>query len=137
VVGKAVLDHGHAIIAQAPLDINLLKELNIKLGKFFPPEKVVIDPMSSALGYGMEYSFTITERVKQVGVIFKDAMTQMPVIANLAGECWKTKQAKDSKEQGLLWEGVTALSLLLAGANILVVRHPETMRLIREMMKLG
>jgi acetyl-CoA decarbonylase/synthase complex subunit delta len=56
----------------------------------------------------------------------------MPIIANIGVECWKTKQAKENKERGLLWEGITALSLLLAGANILVLRHPETLKLIRE-----
>jgi acetyl-CoA decarbonylase/synthase complex subunit delta len=132
IVGKAILDHGHRAIAQSPLDINLLKELNIKLCKFLPPERVVIDPLSSSLGYGIEYSFSLMERVKQIGVITKDSMTQMPIIANLGGECWKTKQAKENKEQGLLWEGITALSLLLAGANILVLRHPETLRLVKE-----
>jgi acetyl-CoA decarbonylase/synthase complex subunit delta len=132
VVGKAILDHGHRAIAQTPLDINLLKELNVKLCKFFPAERVVIDPLSSALGYGIEYSFSLMERVKQLGVIVKDSMTQMPIMANLGGECWKTKQAKENKKQGLLWEGITALSLLLAGANILVLRHPETLKLIKE-----
>jgi len=132
VVGKAILDHGHTAIAQTPLDINLLKELNVKLGKFFPADRIVIDPLSSALGYGMEYSFSLMERVKQIGIITKDGMTMMPIIANLGGECWKTKQAKENKEQGLLWEGITALSLLLAGANILVLRHPETLKLIKE-----
>ena len=131
-VGRAILDHGHTAIAQSPLDINLLKELNVKLSKFFPPERIVIDSLSSALGYGMEYSFSLIERVKQIGVITKDSMTMMPIIANLGGECWKTKQAKENKEQGLLWEGMTALSLFLAGANILVLRHPETLRLIKE-----
>jgi len=132
VVGKAILDHGHVATAQSPLDINLLKELNVKLSKFFPPDRIVIDPLSSALGYGMEYSFSLIERVKQIGVITKDSMTMMPIIANLGTECWKTKQTKENKEQGLLWEGITALSLLLAGANILVLRHPETLKLIKE-----
>jgi acetyl-CoA decarbonylase/synthase complex subunit delta len=131
-VGKAILDHGHTAIAQTPLDINLLKELNVKLSKIFPPDRIVIDPLSSALGYGMEYSFSLIERVKQIGIITKDSMTMMPIIANLGGECWKTKQAKENKKQGLLWEGMTALSLLLAGANILVLRHPETLKLIEE-----
>ena len=131
-VGKAILDHGHTAIAQSPLDINLLKELNVKLGKIFPPDRIVIDPLSSALGYGMEYSFSLIERVKQIGVITKDSMTMMPIIANLGVECWKTKQAKENKKQGLLWEGMTALSLLLAGANIIVLRHPETLKLIKE-----
>ncbi|HUV45696.1 MAG TPA: acetyl-CoA decarbonylase/synthase complex subunit delta, partial [Dehalococcoidia bacterium] len=136
VVGKAILNHGHSAIAQTPLDINLLKELNVKLCKFFPADRIVIDPLSSALGYGIEYSFSLMERVKQIGVIVKDGMTQMPMIANLGDECWKTKQAKESKEQGLLWEGMTALSLLLAGANILILRYPESLKLVRETMEM-
>jgi acetyl-CoA decarbonylase/synthase complex subunit delta len=132
VVGKALLDHGHNASALSPLDINLLKELNVKLCKFFPAEKIVIDPESAALGYGMEYSFSLMERVKQIGIITKDNMTMMPIIADLGAECWKTKQAKENKEQGLLWEGITVLSLLLAGANILVLRHPETLKLVKE-----
>jgi acetyl-CoA decarbonylase/synthase complex subunit delta len=132
IVGKALLDHGHNASALSPLDINLLKELNVKLGKFFPSDKIVIDPESAALGYGMEYSFSLMERVKQIGIITKDNMTMMPIIADVGGECWKTKQAKETKEQGLLWEGMTALSLILAGANIIVFRHPETLKLIKE-----
>ena len=135
IVGKALLEHGHNASALSPLDINLLKELNVKLCKFFPAEKIVIDPESAALGYGMEYSFSLMERVKQIGIITKDSMTMMPIIADLGAECWKTKQAKENKEQGLLWEGTTALSLLLAGANILVLRHPETLKLIKELIE--
>jgi acetyl-CoA decarbonylase/synthase complex subunit delta len=135
IVGKALLDHGHNASALSPLDINLLKELNVKLCKFFPAEKIVIDPESAALGYGMEYSFSLMERVKQIGIITKDNMTMMPIIADLGGECWKTKQAKENKEQGLLWEGITGLSLFLAGANILVLRYPETLKLIKEMIE--
>jgi CO dehydrogenase/acetyl-CoA synthase delta subunit len=131
-ISKAALEHGHNIIAQTPLDINLEKELNVKLLKSFPPDRIVIDPLSSGLGYGMEYSFTIMERTRQTAVMFGDTTMQMPLIADLGGECWKTKQAKANKEQGLLWEGVTAMSLLLAGADILIVRHPDNCRYIRE-----
>lgn len=133
-IAKAAQQHGHAIIAQSPLDINLMKELNIKLCKSFPPDRIVIDPLTSALGYGMEYSFTIMERTKQTGVIFKDGMTQMPIIADLANECWKTKEAKANKVQGMLWEAITAVSLILAGANIVVVRHPETLKQVKELL---
>ena len=132
VVGKAILEHGHKAWAESPLDINLLKELNVKLCHFLPPERIVIDPESTALGYGFEYSFTLMERVKQLGVIIKDSMTPMPMIANLGKEVWKTKQAKESKKQGLLFEAMTALGLLLAGANILVLRHPESIKLVKE-----
>ncbi|MCX6004269.1 MAG: acetyl-CoA decarbonylase/synthase complex subunit delta [Chloroflexi bacterium] len=131
-LGRAVADNGHCIIAQTPIDINLEKELNVKLLKQLPPERIVIDPLSSALGYGMEYSFTIMERTKQIGVIHGDFAMQMPIIADLGGECWKTSQAKASREQGILWEGITAMSLLLAGANLLVLRHPDNCRMIKE-----
>ena len=135
-IAKAVLEHGHCLIAQTSLDINLMKELNIKICKSFPPDRVVIDPVSSALGYGMEYSFSIMERIKQTGVIFKDSMTQMPIIANLAGGCWKTKEAKENRDQGILWEGMTAVSLILAGANLAVLRHPEGLRYIKRLFGL-
>ena len=131
-IARAVAENGHCIIAQTPIDINLEKELNVKLLKQLPPEKIVIDPLSSALGYGMEYSFTIMERTRQVGVIFGDTAMQMPVIADLGAECWKTNQARTDREQGLHWESTTAMSLLLAGADILVLRHPDNCRLIKE-----
>jgi acetyl-CoA decarbonylase/synthase complex subunit delta len=135
-IARPVLDNGHCLIAQTSLDINLMKELNIKICKSFPPDRVVIDPVSSALGYGMEYSFTIMERIKQTGVIFKDGMTQMPIISNLAYECWKTKEAREDRQQGILWEGMTAVSLLLAGANMAVLRHPETLRYVNSLFGL-
>lgn len=134
-ISKAALDHGHCIIAQSPLDINLEKELNVKLLKTFPRERIVIDPLSSPLGYGMEYSFTIIERTKQIGIMFGDNTMQMPIIADLGSECARTKQAKENKKQGLLWECITALSLLLAGANILVLRQPESLRLMKEVIQ--
>jgi acetyl-CoA decarbonylase/synthase, CODH/ACS complex subunit delta len=133
-ISKAALDHGHCVIAQTPLDINLEKELNVKLLKTFPRERIVIDPLSSALGYGMEYSFTIMERTKHIGIMFGDSTMQMPIIADLGSDAGKTKQAKENEKQGLLWESVTALSLLLAGANILVLRQPESLKLIREVI---
>ena len=131
-IARAVAGNGHCIIAQTPIDINLEKELNVKLLKQLPPGKIVIDPLSSALGYGMEYSFTIMERSRQVAVIYGDMAMQMPIIADLGRECWKTNQARANAEQGRLWESITAMSLLLAGADILVLRHPDNCRLLKE-----
>jgi len=131
-IARAVAGNGHCVIAQTPIDINLEKELNVKLLKQLPPGKIVIDPLSSALGYGMEYSFTIMERSRQVAVIYGDMAMQMPIIADLGRECWKTNQARANAEQGVLWESITAMSLLLAGADILVLRHPDNCRLLKE-----
>jgi acetyl-CoA decarbonylase/synthase, CODH/ACS complex subunit delta len=133
-IANAALEHGHAIVAQASMDANLTKELNIALCKFFPPDKIVVDPTSSALGYGMEYTFSIIESIKQFGLIDKDNMMQMPVFADIGIECWRTKEAKESKDQGVLWEATTGMTFLLAGANLVVFRHPEALRLIKKMI---
>jgi acetyl-CoA decarbonylase/synthase complex subunit delta len=133
-IAEAAKEHGHAIVAQASMDANLTKELNIALCKFFPAEKIVVDPTSSALGYGFEYTFSIIERIKQFGLVDRDTMMQMPILADIAGECWRTKEAKENREQGILWEAITGITFLLAGANLLVLRHPDTLRLIKEMI---
>ncbi len=133
-ITHAVAENEHLIIAQTPLDINLEKELNVKLLKQLSPDRIVIDPLSSALGYGMEYSFTIMERTRQVAIVYGDTTMQMPIIANLGAECWKTNQARSNRDQGIMWECITAISLLLAGADILVVRHPDNCMLIKEVI---
>jgi acetyl-CoA decarbonylase/synthase complex subunit delta len=133
-IAKAALEGGHSIIPQSPLDINLCKELNVKLAKFFPKEKVVIDPLSAAIGYGIDYSFSIMERVKQVAVIHNDEMMKMPMVANIGKECWKTKEAKEDKTQGILWEAITAFTLVLAGANLVIIRHPESLKLVKKLI---
>jgi CO dehydrogenase/acetyl-CoA synthase delta subunit len=133
-IAKAAMEYGHAIVAQASMDANLTKELNIALCKFFPAEKIVVDPTASALGYGLEYTFSIIERIKQIGLIDRDNMMQMPILADVGGDCWRTKEAKESREQGILWEALTGITFLLAGANLLILRHPDTLRLIKEMI---
>lgn len=131
-IAKVALEGGHAIVAQSPLDINLCKEMNVKLTKFFPREKIVIDPLSAAIGYGFDYSFSIMERVKQVAVLHGDEMMKMPMVANVAKECWKTKEAREDATQGILWEALTALGLVTAGANLVIMRHPESLKLVQK-----
>lgn len=133
-IAKAALEGGHGIIPQSPLDINLCKELNVKLTKFFPKEKMAMDPLSAAIGYGIDYSFSIFERVKQVAVIHNDEMMKMPIVANIGKECWKTKEAKEDKTQGILWEAITAFTLILAGANLMIMRHPESLKLVKKLI---
>jgi acetyl-CoA decarbonylase/synthase complex subunit delta len=115
--------------------MNLMKELNLKLARFFPAERIVIDPLSSPAGYGMEYSFSLMERAKQAGVMYRDPMLQMPIIANIAEESWKTKEARAGAKQGVMWETVTAVTLILAGADIVVMRHPEALAMVRKVLK--
>lgn len=133
-IAKAAAEHGHGIVAQASMDANLTKELNIALCKFFPADKILVDPTSSALGYGLEFTFSIMERIKQFGLVDRDNMMQMPVLADVGVECWRTKEAKENRDQGILWEAITGLSFLLAGANITILRHPDSLKLLQEMI---
>ena len=68
-----------------------------------------------------------------------DDKLQFPMINNLGNEVWKCKEAKmpsddimgDATERGILMEAVTAVTLLGAGAGMLVMRHPEAIRQVR------
>jgi acetyl-CoA decarbonylase/synthase, CODH/ACS complex subunit delta len=133
-IARAAKEHGHCVVAQAPVDINLQKELNVKLSRILPRERIVLDPLASALGYGIEYCFSVMERTKHVGIMFQDAMMQMPIIANFAGEVWKNKEPKEREELGIAWEEVTAITYLLAGADIVVMRHPEVFKIVKAMI---
>jgi acetyl-CoA decarbonylase/synthase complex subunit delta len=133
-IAKAASEYGHAIVAQASMDANLTKELNIALCKFFPAERIVIDTTASALGYGLEYTFSIIESIRQFALVDRDTMMQMPILADFAADCWRSKEAKESREQGILWEAMTGLTFFLAGANLLILRHPEAVKLIKEII---
>lgn len=133
-IAAAALEHGHAIIAQVPMDVNLAKDLNIKLSKFFPLERVVIDPLTSALGYGLEYSYSTKERIRLSAIVHDDKTLQSPLIARVGREAWKTKEANQDARKGILWESVTALNLLLAGDDIITLRHPESLKLIKSLL---
>lgn len=133
-IAKAALEHGHSVVAQASMDANLTKELNIVLCKFFPADKIVIDPTSSALGYGMEYTFSIIEEIKQFGLKDRDKMMLMPIFADVGMDCWRTKEAKQSQTMGILWEAITGMTFLLGGANLIVLRHPDALKLITEII---
>lgn len=139
-LGAAALAYNHLVIASTPIDINLAKQLNILLNNLgVPLEKIIIDPTTGGVGYGLEYSYSVMERIRQAALTQSDDKLQNPFIANLAEEAWKTKEAKtpddaklgDASKRGVMLESITAISLLLAGADILVMRHPESIKLVR------
>lgn len=128
--------NGHNIIASSPLDINLAKQLNILMNEMgLALNRIMIDPLVGALGYGLEYAYSIMERAR-LGALTGDKMLAMPVICFVGQEAWKTKEAKteNNEEWGaqtrrsLLWEVVTATSFAQAGGSILVMRHPESLK---------
>lgn len=144
-LGAGAIAYKHVIAASSPIDINLAKQLNVLLGNLGVPDgQILVDPTTGGLGYGIEYTYSVMERDRMAALTQQDERLQFPIICNLAKEVWKTKEAKLSKEQapklgdplkrGVLMEAITAMVLLLAGANILIMRHPEAIRLVKGMI---
>ena len=139
-LGAMALAYGVTLVANTPIDINLAKQLNILLSNVgVPIKKIIIDPTTGGLGYGLEYTYSVMERIRQAAITQNDDKLQCPFFCNLADEVWKTKEAKqptdklmgDAAKRGILMEAVTAATLLQAGADILVMRHPDAIRMIR------
>ena len=40
----------------------------------------------------------------------------------------------DEKKRGILLEAMSAMVLLLGGGNILIMRHPEAIKLVKDMI---
>ena len=141
-IGAAAIAYKHTVIASTPIDINLGKQLNILLGELgVSDEQILVDPTTGGLGYGLEYSYSVMERSRMAALTQQDERLQFPMICNLAKEVWKVREVKisqadepklgDAKKRGIAMEATTAMSLLLAGADVLVMRHPEAIAQIR------
>jgi len=143
-IGASAIGYHHTVISSSPIDINLAKQLNILLGNLgVPDELIIMDPTVSGIGYGIEYCYSIMERMRMAGLTQEDEKLQFPVICNIAKETWKTKEVHmandelnmgDARKRGILMEAMSAMVLLLAGADVLIMRHPEAIRLVRETM---
>ncbi len=141
-IGAGVMGFGHTAVASSPIDINLAKQINILLENLgLPLDRVVIDPTTGGLGYGLEYSYSVMERIMLAAMTFGDDKLQLPIVNNLSFEVWKSKEAKDTVEsapllgdperRAILMESVAAICYLLAGSSLLILRHPETVRLVK------
>jgi acetyl-CoA decarbonylase/synthase complex subunit delta len=141
-IGAAAMGYGHALISSSPIDVNLAKQVNILLENLgMPMDRIIIDPTTGGLGYGLEYSYSVMERLRMAAMAQGDDKLQMPIINNLANEIWKCKEAKqgvdeaptlgDPEKRGILMEAVGAVTYLVAGSDILIMRHPEAIRLVK------
>jgi acetyl-CoA decarbonylase/synthase complex subunit delta len=131
----------HLVQSKTPMDVNLSKQLVILIHDMgLPLERIVLDPTTGALGYGIEYGYSVMERLR-LAALQGDAMTQQPIMVTHGEECWKVKESKvgegvpdawgDWERRALNWEATTAASLIFAGADLVVLRHPETLRQLR------
>jgi acetyl-CoA decarbonylase/synthase complex subunit delta len=139
-ITAVALADGHNLITAAPLDINIGKQVNILVSDMgFPLERIVMFQSTGALGYGIEYSYSIQER-QRLAALSGDKMMAMPIICDAGYESWRAKEAKltdapgwgDVKDRGPMWEATTAVCLLQAGADIIRMRHPKAVTTVRE-----
>ena len=139
----AALAHNHKLIAMSELDINLAKQLNILITQMgFDKTKLLTDPMCSALGYGLEYTYSVMERIRLAGLAQNDPTMQPPIVGDVGMYVWKIKETiapeadvpdwGSIEERGIAWETLTATSMMLAGTNLLIMRHPKAVNNVKK-----
>jgi acetyl-CoA decarbonylase/synthase complex subunit delta len=146
-IGAAAMGFGHTVISSSPIDVNLAKQCNILLENLgVSMDKMIIDPTTGGLGYGLEYSYSVMERIRMAALAQGDDKLQLPMINNLGNEVWKCKEAKqpvdeapilgDPEKRGILMEAVGAVAYLMGGSDVLIMRHPESIRLVKSYIDL-
>lgn len=138
----ASLADGHSIIAESPIDINIAKQLNILISDMgLPLERIVINPTIGALGYGLEYAYSIMERAR-LAALSGDKTVANPFVCFVGQEAWRAKEAKakinefpawgPESQRGIIWESITATALIQAGADLLIMRHPKAIEKVNK-----
>lgn len=144
-IAAAAMANNHKLIAMSELDINLSKQLNILITQMgFNKERLITDPMCSALGYGLEYTYSVMERIRLAALTQNDMTMQPPMLGDVGMYVWKVKETQapesdlpqwgSAEERGIAWEAVTAMSLMLAGAELLIMRHPKAVDAVQSMI---
>ena len=141
-VGAAALAHGLGVVAQSPMDMNLAKQLNILLADMgVPRERIMLDPLPSSLGYGLQYTYTVSERLQQAGLAGDD-WCGLPILG-AAGEAWAGRESWSSDEaalgdvgeRALGWESLTGLAMIAAGASVVHFRNPHALARVRNLLQ--
>ena len=141
-IAAACLAYHHTLVAQTPIDVNMAKQLNILLADMnFPTDRLVMDPLTGALGYGLEYTYSIMERIRNDGLA-GDRMLAFPMLITPGAECLKVKESRaaekeypawgEEKSRGAYWEVATAMSLVLAGADLLIMDDPRAVAVVQK-----
>lgn len=142
-IGATAMAFQHPIVAASPIDVNLAKQLNILLENLgVPLDSVLMDPSIGALGYGIEYTYSVMERIRIAALTQQDDKLQVPIICNLGCEVWKAKETKlpsddmigDQEIRGIMMEALTASCMLMAGGEIMIMRHPKAIAMTKSLI---
>ncbi|MBN1351871.1 acetyl-CoA decarbonylase/synthase complex subunit delta [candidate division KSB1 bacterium] len=141
-IAAACIAYNHSLVAQSPIDVNLAKQLNILLNDMnFPASRIVMDPLTGALGYGLEYTYSIMERIRNDGLA-GDKMLASPMLITTGYESSAVKESRapesdypewgDVESRGAYWEIAATMSLLVAGAELLILYHPKAVEIVKK-----
>jgi acetyl-CoA decarbonylase/synthase complex subunit delta len=142
---KKVVDaanrYGHNVLSWTSMNITDQQMLNrLLLEEGLPKDHMVQDPTTGALGYGIDYTYSIIERMKQ-GALKGDELLQSPISCGVtnawaAREAWMKEPAWGPREhRGPLWEMTTAITVLLAGADLLMMLHPAAVQTVKRIIR--
>lgn len=136
----AAVKYGHNVLSWVSLDINDQKTLNkLLVEEGLPRERMVQDPTTAALGYGLEYTYTMIERLKINGLKGEKELAH-PVSCGVtnawaAREAWMKAPEWGAREyRGPLWETINAISVLMAGADIMMMLHPGAVKAVKQII---
>ncbi|NHI90749.1 MAG: CO dehydrogenase/acetyl-CoA synthase subunit delta [Candidatus Thorarchaeota archaeon] len=138
-IALAAKKHDQVVLSWTSIDINQQKELNRRLFEWLTPEQIVIDPTTAALGYGLEYAFTIMQRMRLAGLLGDEELC-FPISSGTtnawaAREAWlKNPELGPRELRGPIWESVTALALLLAGNDLFMMMHPAAIKTVHDLV---
>ena len=143
-LGATAMAFQYPVVASTPIDVNLAKQLNILLENLgVSLDHILMDPSIGAVGYGLEYTYSVMERIRLAALTQNDDKLSVPFIVNLGREVWKAKETKqpsdamlgDQERRGVLMEAVTASTLLFAGGELMVMRHPKAVSMTEALIE--
>jgi acetyl-CoA decarbonylase/synthase complex subunit delta len=138
---ETIKKYGHVALALTGMDVNEARELNHRLYNILPREQIVMDTATASLGYGLEFTFTVMERVR-LAALMGDYELQHPMASGatnawFAREAWKkmAPEWEPRELRGPLWETVTALTGLLAGVDYFMMMHPMAVKTVKDVIE--
>jgi len=133
--------YDHNCLLWTSLDLNNQIKMNkdaIELG--LPSNRIVMDPTCATLGYGMEYSFSIYQRMRIAGLLGEKDLAYP--ISGGTTNAWGAREAWMSEKQapewglrqyrGPIWEIINALTLTLVGLDLAMMFHPVAAKHLKD-----
>ena len=98
-------------------------------------DHIMIDPYTGALGYGFEYSYSAMERIR-FSALKGDTDLAMPMISSAIDSLTikEVREADPSLQDDIAvqWEFYSGIAAAVAGAEIICVRHPKTVGMLKK-----